>query len=170
MTTHRLVLLRHAKAEHGLDVPDHDRPLTLRGIRQALEAGVGLAGAGLTPNLVLCSSAVRALRTWASMAKAFDTEPELRVSDALYDAGVEDVLAALREVGEAVPTVLVVGHEPTMSATATALAALGSDEGTYARVRSGVPTAGWTVLDVVGPWSALARGGAHLRHLGVPAS
>ena len=53
MTTHRLVLLRHAKAEHGLDVPDHDRPLTLRGRRQSAEVGTAMACAAYESECVL---------------------------------------------------------------------------------------------------------------------
>ena len=64
MTTHRLVLLRHAKAERGLDVPDAQRPLTVHGRRQSAEVGTALAAAGLVPDLVLCSSSVRTRQTW----------------------------------------------------------------------------------------------------------
>ena len=88
MTTHRLVLLRHAKAEHGLDVPDHDRPLTLRGRRQSAEVGTALAEAGLVPDLVLCSSSVRTRQTWELARGPLGAEPEVVFSDELYDAGV----------------------------------------------------------------------------------
>lgn len=170
MTTHRLVLLRHAKAEHGLDVPDHDRPLTLRGRRQSAEVGTALAEAGLVPDLVLCSSSVRTRQTWELARGPLGAEPEVVFSDELYDAGVDQVLAAVRAADEATGVVLVVGHEPAMSRAAAALAGLGSDEATYARVQAGVPTAAWSVLAPVGSWADLARGGARLLRLGVPAA
>lgn len=169
MTSHRLVLLRHAKAEHGLSVADHERPLTLRGRRQSGQVGTDMAAAGVVPDLVLCSSSVRTRQTWELLAATLGASPEVRVSDELYDARVEDVLTAVRAADEATATVLVVGHEPTMSATARALAGLGSDEATSARVQAGVPTAAWIVLAPTGPWSSVAPGGARLLSLRVPA-
>ncbi len=169
MTTHRLVLLRHAKAEHGLSLPDRDRPLALRGRRQSAQVGTDLVAAGVVPDLVLCSSALRTRQTWDLLHATLHADPELVVSDDLYGAGVDDVLDAVRTVDEATGTVLVVGHEPVMSATAAALAGLGSDEATYARVRAGVPTGAWTLLTPTGSWSQLARGGARLVRMVVPA-
>jgi phosphohistidine phosphatase len=169
MTSHRLVLLRHAKAEHGLDVPDAQRPLTVRGRRQSAQVGAALAEAGLVPDLVLCSSSVRTRQTWELARDALGGDPAVTFADELYDAGVDQVLAAVRAADEAAAVVLVVGHEPAMSRTATALAALGSDEATYARVQLGVPTASWSVLAPRGAWADLARGSARQLRLGVPA-
>ena len=167
--THRLVLLRHAKAEHGLDVPDVQRPLTTRGRRQSAEVGTALAAAGLVPDLVLCSPSVRTRQTWQLAQATLHAEPEVEFPDELYDAGVEQVLAAVRAADEAAGVVLVVGHEPAMSRTAAALAGLGSDEATYARVQLGVPTGAWSVSAVLGPWADLSRGSARLVRLHVPA-
>ena len=83
--------------------------------------------------------------------------------------GPDRVLDAVRAADEAAGVVLVVGHEPAMSRTAGALAGLGSDEATYARIQLGVPTASWSVLKLTGAWSDLARGGARLERLHVPA-
>ena len=167
--THRLVLLRHAKAEHGLDVPDVQRPLTTRGRRQSAEVGTALAAAGLVPDLVLCSPSVRTRQTWQLAQATLHAEPEVAFPDELYDAGVDQVLAAVRAADETAGVVLVVGHEPAMSRTAAALAGLGSDEATYSRIQLGVPTGGWTVSTVMGPWADLAKGGARLVRLHVPA-
>jgi len=167
--THRLVLLRHAKAEHGLDVPDVQRPLTTRGRRQSAEVGTAMVAAGLVPDLVLCSPSVRTRQTWQLAHATLHAEPEVRFADDLYDAGVDQVLAALRTADEAARVVLVVGHEPAMSQTATALAGLGSDEATYARVQLGVPTAAWSVSTITGAWADLVRGSARLVRLHVPA-
>lgn len=167
--THRLVLLRHAKAAHGLDVPDAQRPLTTHGRAQSAQVGTTLVAAGLTPDLVLCSSAVRTRQTWQLLGTRLGAEPPVRFLDELYDAGVDEVLAAVRTADEAARVLLVVGHEPAMSRTATALAGLGSDEATYGRIVLGVPTAAWSVSVVTGPWADVARGSARLTRLHVPA-
>ncbi len=167
--THRLVLLRHAKAEHGMPVVDHERPLTPRGRRQSMQVGTDLRAAGILPDLVLCSSALRTRQTWELVQGSLGAEPEVTYADELYDAGVDQVIAQVRAADEAARTVLVVGHEPAMSGAAVALAGLGSDEATFARVRIGVPTAAWSVLTHLSPWSDLARGAARLERLSSPA-
>lgn len=163
------MLLRHAKAEHGMSVPDHERPLAPRGRRQSGQVGTDMRAAGIVPDLVLCSSSVRTQQTWELVRGTLHADPVVTYSDELYGAGVGQLIDVVRAVDESMGTVLVVGHETAMSAAATALAGLGSDEATYARVRMGMPTAAWTVLAQPGGWSELARGSARLERLHVPA-
>src|SRR3954454_19984281 len=62
----RLWLLRHAKSswsDQGL--PDEDRPLAPRGEKAADRMRNYIAAEGLEPQLVLCSSAMRARQTLA---------------------------------------------------------------------------------------------------------
>ncbi|UZN05026.1 SixA phosphatase family protein [Cellulomonas sp. S1-8] len=169
MTLHRLVLLRHAKAEPGGVVPDHERPLTLLGRRQATAVGTALAAAGLAPERVLCSSSVRTRQTWeltrTALAAAGSPEAAVAVSDDLYDASTGDLVALVQGVPDDVATVLVVGHEPTMSHAAAVLAGPGSDEAVVVRVHLGVPTASWSVLELDGPWSGTAPGALRLVHV-----
>ncbi len=162
----RLVLLRHAKAEVAGALDDHLRPLALLGRRQATVVGTSLAAADLLPDHVLCSSALRTRQTWDLARAALGHEPtSVVVTDGLYTAGVRALLDLLRECDPDARTVLVVGHEPTVSQLAAALASPESDPATVARVRVGVPTASYTVLDVPGEWSGLAPDGAVLRTL-----
>ena len=171
MTQHRLVLLRHAKAEHGGAV-DHDRPLALVGRRQASAVGTALAEAGLAPESVLCSSALRTRQTWELVRTALTASgavaPVVAVTDELYDAGASDVVGLVRGVPDDVGTVLVVGHEPTVSHVAATLAGPASDDAAVARVRIGVPTGAWSVLEVDGSWSDLAAGSARLTGVATP--
>ncbi|MDQ0423659.1 SixA phosphatase family protein [Cellulomonas iranensis] len=166
MSTHHLVILRHAKAEPGGAVVDHERPLALAGRRQASAVGAALAEAGLAPTHVLCSSALRTRQTWelvrTPLAAAGAPDAAVTVTDALYDAGAAEVLGLVRGVPQDAATVLVVGHEPTVSHVADALAGPGSDGGAVARVRPGVPTATWSLLEVDGPWARLDLGAARL--------
>ncbi len=43
--THDLILIRHAKSDYPPGVPDHDRPLNARGLRDAPRIGAWLATA-----------------------------------------------------------------------------------------------------------------------------
>ena len=165
----RLVLLRHAKAEPGGNVDDVLRPLALNGRRQAGRVGAALVDSGLVPERVLCSAALRTRQTWELLsAHLGDVEPEVVVSDDLYAADVDDVLDLVRATDSRVRTLLVIGHEPTMAATASHLADPASDGGALAQVRVGVPTATYSVLESSTPWDAWDARGALLTYVGRP--
>ncbi|WP_159622395.1 SixA phosphatase family protein [Ruania rhizosphaerae] len=155
----RLVLLRHAQAEHGA-LRDVDRALSLDGRAHARIVGERLAASGLVPDLVLCSVAVRTRQTWqlaaAGMAERAEGA-EVRYLDELYEADLSDVLDAIRDVPEPTPTVLVVGHEPVTSAVAHLLAAPGSQEAALHRVRTGISTAMAAVLSPNVAWPDIGR-------------
>jgi len=158
----RLVLLRHAKAE-ARDAPDHGRELARAGREQVPVVAGHLRAQGWSPQLVLCSTATRTRQTWELVAAELpEATPDVRYLDVLYGADVGDVLAELGEVPDEITDVLVVGHEPTMSATAAHLAGPGSDPAALALVRVGVPTAALSLLETEARWSELRRGAATL--------
>ncbi|MFC8921637.1 SixA phosphatase family protein [Cellulosimicrobium sp. NPDC057127] len=166
---HRLVLLRHAKAERAGAVDDVLRPLKLDGRRQAGRVGAALRDGGLVPDRVLCSSALRTRQTWELLAAHLgDAEPEVTISDALYAADVDDVLGLLRTTDARVRTLLVIGHEPTMASAASFLADPASDGGALAQVRVGVPTATYSVLESTAAWAEWGAQVAQLTYVGRP--
>jgi phosphohistidine phosphatase len=163
-----LVLLRHAKSAWPHGVPDHERPLAGKGRRNAQAVGTWFLGEGPRPDLVLCSDAVRARHTWEIVASSLEDAPPLRIEPALYGAEPEDVVALLHEVPDDVRTVVVVGHEPTMSATSRLLAGRGSDRAALARIREKYPTNGVAVLRFEVPWRQVGAGGGVLETFAVP--
>ncbi|GEL93384.1 SixA phosphatase family protein [Cellulomonas composti] len=152
----RLVLLRHAKAEHPDGVSDHSRPLALQGRRQSARVGTALAAAGLVPDLVWCSSSTRTRQTWDLVRGTLGAQPPAEFLDDVYEAGVRSLLALVATAPASVSTLLVVGHEPTMSHTAATLAGPGSDEDAWSRVQVGVPTASWSLIELDGDWDTVA--------------
>ncbi|MFI5495377.1 SixA phosphatase family protein [Actinoplanes sp. NPDC051859] len=86
-------------------------------------------------------------------AAAAPAAPEVRFVDGLYDAGRTEVIDLLRAVPDSVGTVLVVGHNPTMSDVSLLLSA-----GTGATIREGLATSGIAVHRVEGSWSATEPG------------
>jgi len=165
--TRRLLLLRHAKAEHPDLVADIQRPLSLVGRRQSARVGAGLADQDMVPDLVLCSASVRTRQTWDLTRASLGADPAVQYLDDLYYAGSRALVDLVRGVPDDVRTLLVIGHEPTMSQAAVLLAGPDSDPQTLARVRVGVPTASWSLLEVAG-WGALDAGTATLRRLTLP--
>ena len=167
--TRRLVLLRHAKAEPAGSVADVLRPLALLGRKQAARVGPALVAADVVPEVVLCSDAVRTRQTWDLLRSGLgENEPEAIISNEIYTAGVAEILELVAAVDPRVRTVLVVGHEPTMSAVAAFLAGPGSDPAAYAQVQVGVPTAAYSVLEAGLSWADWTKGSAVLTTLDRP--
>jgi phosphohistidine phosphatase len=113
-----LVLIRHAKTEHG--VPDRSRRLTDRGERDARTIGRWLAAAGVIPNLVVVSPAARARETWELAAvelaaAAGDGEGiATTVDERIYDNTVDRLLDLVESTDDNVATLALVGHNPSI--------------------------------------------------------
>ncbi|MGW1214261.1 SixA phosphatase family protein [Streptomyces sp. NPDC002499] len=164
----RLVVLRHAKSAWPAGVPDHERPLAPRGIRDAPAAGRALAEHDLLPDLALCSTAVRARRTWESAAAQWGTPPPVHHDPRLYGADVPELLDVVHEVSAEVETLLLVGHNPGLEDLVLELAEDGLDDA-LDEVRLKFPTSAIAVLVWHGTtWEALAPGTALLTDMLVP--
>lgn len=157
--TRRLVLLRHAKAEPQRPDIDQMRPLAIAGHGQAVRIAAALADRALIPQFVLCSSALRTRQTWDLIRGGLgDVEPQVFFTDQLYEAGVGALLAQVREIDDRVSTLLVVGHEPTLSRTAVRLASEASDAAAVSQVQLGMSTGTFTVLELERRWKELVLG------------
>jgi phosphohistidine phosphatase len=156
-----LYLLRHAKSDWGgPELPDRERGLAPRGVRASSDLASRLQRARVAPALVLCSTAVRARQTLELLAPALGGQVETRYEEDLYGATAADVLERLRGVPGSVPSVMVVGHNPTIQDLTLELAARGRD---LDSVRLKFPTAALATLkfDRKG-WDRLDRGVAEL--------
>ena len=165
-----LWLLRHAKA--ASDAPwggsDRERPLTARGRRDATALGARLVSdpplPGLDgvrrPDLALCSAALRTRQTADRVIEAMGGRIPLDSYAALYDADLDVVLRYLREIDEGVKSALLVGHNPTVFATALDLVDRDDDDRDVAALEAhGFPTCALAVLSLdLGAWEDVARG------------
>jgi phosphohistidine phosphatase len=160
---HRLlVLMRHAKSAYPAGVVDHDRPLAPRGVHEARLAGDWLRANLPAVQQVLCSTAIRARQTLARSG----VEAPVRYAQSLYGADFATVIDEIGTVGDDVTTVLVVGHEPTVSDVALQLA--GIDSVAAQRIAQKFPTSALAVLEVPGGWQQLKAGAATLTDFHVP--
>lgn len=160
MSGHTLILIRHAKAEAAAPT-DHLRRLSERGHADAGEAGEWLRHQGLEPDAVLVSDAARTSETWEDIATAADWDLDAAeyVGD-LYAAGPHRMLELVQETPEEIATLVVVGHNPTVSALAEFLDDGKMDEAASADVAAGFPTSGLAVLEFDGTWDELDEAGA----------
>ena len=159
-----LVLLRHAKSDYPDGVADHERPLAPRGVREAALAGDWIRANVGTVDAVLCSTATRTRETLARTG----IEADIRYEDSLYDSRPGTVVDLVNGIGDDVGTLLVVGHEPTTSALAFALAGPESHEDALTELKTKYPTSAMAVLTTQTPWSDLGLGGATLVDFHVP--
>jgi len=108
-----LLLLRHAKSnwDHP-SLSDHQRPLNPRGERDAPRMGRWICQQELEPDLVICSSAMRAEQTARAIVMECDTKEPLQVTDELYHAPAQKYLSLLAQVPDQFQSVLMVGHNP----------------------------------------------------------
>jgi len=155
-----LWLLRHVKSswdEPGL--ADHDRPLAPRGRKAAKRIGGWAAQNGVHPELVLCSTALRARATLELLSADLGT-PEAKVEAGLYHASAAGLLERLRAVPVGIVDVLLVGHNPALHELACALAPPGPEAfptGALAELRLAIDS-----------WSGVRPGCGELVELVVP--
>lgn len=167
-TTRRIVLVRHAKAEHPDDVEDHERPLAARGRKDAPRAGHWLAGTGITPDLALVSTALRTRETWELLAAELAARPRTVFDERLYDASFGELIAVLAETSDEVAALVVVGHNPGVQALADALAGEAEGDLSARMSSSGFPTCAVAVLTFEGGWDAVEPGVARLTAFWTP--
>jgi phosphohistidine phosphatase len=167
----RLLLLRHAKAERSIPGgSDHERALTERGRSDARKLGAYLARHALTPDLAVVSSAARTRQTWDMVAAALSVAPPVQFDRSIYDATPEAILQAIKDVGPAAPTLLVIGHNPSLQELAAMLVASGDVE-TREQLSEGFPTSALAVIGFAfDDWSRLHPNGGRLEHFVAPHS
>ncbi len=118
-----LSLLRHATAVRDPRFTDFERPLEPSGEREASRLGAALKDVGIRFDRVVASSAVRTANTAALLLKAMDGSVEqLETDRSLYTSSVPALLKFIRQVSDQVSHLLVVGHNPELSALANRFA------------------------------------------------
>lgn len=123
-----LLAMRHAKTEpFGGNGSDVGRKLTDKGRKQAKAVAKGLAAFKMVPTRIACSSATRARQTCDRMLKVFGDDPKVDYRQSLYEGGVQSVFDELAQTKEKHRTLLVLGHEPTISIACQWLASAESD-------------------------------------------
>lgn len=164
-----LIILRHAKADWPVGVPDHDRPLASRGEREAPTAGRWLVEQGIIPESIVTSSAVRTRQTTTWVCSELgEKAPTPYLDERLYDATAAAALAVINETEEQVRTAMVVGHMPWVQELGMRLASVDSDEESVMSMAERYPTLGLQVFRVQGRWAELDGRDARMTHFVVP--
>lgn len=116
-----ILLMRHAKSQRDVPLPDLARPLSPRGEKAARRMGGVLTAMGKVPDLILSSPAVRAESTARLAADAGEWDASIEIVDSLYGGGVRHLFDATRVTPNSASRVMLVGHEPTWSMAVASL-------------------------------------------------
>jgi len=109
----RLLIMRHAKSSwKNADLTDHERPLKKRGKDDAFRMGKLLRSKKIVPDMILCSTAMRARETAKYLAESMKYKNKIIFSDALYMAEPSDILAEISQHSKKQKTIMVIGHNP----------------------------------------------------------
>jgi len=164
MSMRQLMLMRHAKAAAAsrfgteAEQSDHARPLNAAGHAAASAMRAAMIEHGLSPDVVLVSSARRTLQTLEEL-EPWDESPLVEPMDRLYLATAAAILQVLQGVSDTVRSAMVIGHNPGLHDLATRL--LGSQAapaGSAAqRLAAGFPTGALAVFTVPQHWRDLGR-------------
>ncbi len=156
----RLFLLRHAKSSRkDSSLPDRDRPLAGRGRRASRVMGSYMRAHAVEPALVLCSAATRARQTLDGVTPGLGGSPEVRIEPGLYEASAARLLSRLQGIGDDVPSVMLIGHNPSVERLALDRAN-GVPE--LADLGEMYPTGALAILEFGGTWSGLEPDSARL--------
>ena len=166
MDSRRLVLIRHARAANA--AVDRDRPLTADGEQHAAAIGAWLEQAGVLPDLVLVSPALRAQQTWQAAASSLTSPPDVSVEERIYDNTVDDLLAVIADAPDHLATLVVVGHNPSVGEFAAALDDGEGDADARNALESGFPAGAVAVFSLAGQFDEAGDGTGTLTDLTVP--
>ncbi|MGC2461597.1 MAG: histidine phosphatase family protein [Steroidobacteraceae bacterium] len=114
-----LLLLRHAEAEAPQPgLADMDRRLSIRGRTEALDAADCIAAAEPRIDAMLVSPALRTRETAIIVAAELEIADVFHCEPALYLGTPDALLEPLQRCAADAQTVLMVGHNPGLSALA----------------------------------------------------
>lgn len=113
-----LFLVRHSKAvTRKANLPDFQRTLVKAGEKKSMSMAKKLKREGVTPDLMISSTANRALETAHLFARNLNYPPhEIMVKDALYnEMSPEALLYVVRQVDDRYNSIMLFGHNPAFT-------------------------------------------------------
>jgi len=113
-----LYLIRHAKSSwENQEISDYERELNPRGKQDAPLMAKIIKQKNIKPDLIISSSAVRAITTAKIFADALNYPIENIIADEyIYEAGLKELMEVVRSIDDNKSLVLLFGHNPGISA------------------------------------------------------
>lgn len=143
-----LTLIRHAKSDWGHpELSDFDRPLNGRGKQDAPRMGNELNSRSIDFDLVIASTANRAITTARAVCEGIGyPDEQIEQNPDLYLASAGGILKIINGVDNSIERLAIVTHNPGITSLANALGDRPIDN---------VPTCGVVVLETESEWRFL---------------
>ena len=109
-----LILIRHAKAEHGYFNDDFKRDLTDKGIEESNIMANQILLKKITPDLIISSGANRALHTSKIISKIIRYSKDIKIDNNIFEANYNDLLNIIKNIDDCVNTLMITGHYPSL--------------------------------------------------------
>ncbi len=110
-------MVRHAKSSwEDPDIPDHFRKLTPEGKERTKKVAKHLRMKFVNPELIITSSATRAIETTKIMAEELHYPlDQININSTFYRAEKEDLLDMMTNLPDEIESVMIIGHNPTFT-------------------------------------------------------
>ena len=112
-----LLLIRHTKSNWGdFTQPDFDRPIKKDRADDAKNMAAELKSLDVEPDLIICSPAKRTRQTVEFFCDKLKYDYDKILFDKrIYESTAEEVLHVIRETSADIKTLVVVGHNPSLT-------------------------------------------------------
>ena len=113
----QLYIARHAKSSwDDFTISDHERPILGKGRRKTEKVANTLKSKAILPELIISSTAQRAKETALLLAKGLGyPEDKIVFNKNIYHASDDEVLRELYGLDNTIKSVMIVGHNPTLT-------------------------------------------------------
>ena len=123
-----ILIARHAQAVGLGNYPsDFDRPLTDSGREDIKKVSTYLKNSNIIPEHIICSTAKRTLETAELIDRHVNNNGEIDKRDDLYGASVSGIISLIKTLNSAYSSIMIVGHNPTMTLTINKISELTLD-------------------------------------------
>lgn len=118
-----LTLVRHAKSDWGSEIlKDIDRPLNERGYRDAYFMSNWFVKEKALPQLIVSSSATRALSTAMIFARTMEADvKKMKITDQIYECHSSDLIKFLMTMEDAIDSLMIFCHNPCITEVSNGL-------------------------------------------------
>ncbi|MDZ7819367.1 MAG: histidine phosphatase family protein [Aliarcobacter sp.] len=117
----KLYIVRHTQKEEEFTKDDYDRNLSPEGLNKAKTIAQNFAKKNLPIDLIVASPARRTKKTAEIFADALNYKKSIMFNEVLYMAFVNELFETISYTFDTVDSMLLVGHNPSLTALAITL-------------------------------------------------
>ena len=117
----KLYIVRHTQKEEEFTKDYYDRDLSPEGLEKAKLIAENFAKKNIPIDLIVASPAIRTKKTAEIFADALDYKKSIMYNEVLYMAFVNELFETISYTFDTVDSMLLVGHNPSLTALAITL-------------------------------------------------